>query len=134
MGPHNGQGIEGAATDEGSSMNSLSCFFSRSCLSPNSDVFFVADKSEKLNQFEVNTQDLLVQIDKSDVSKSLGLDNIHPSILKELKYEIAELLAVMCNIITKSHCAGGWVHGHLQNCQLLSTKKALDRILRTTDQ
>lgn len=40
-------------------------------------------------------------MDKSDVSKSLGLDNIHPRFLKELKYEIAELLVVMCNIIKK---------------------------------
>lgn len=48
MGPNNDQGVEAAAAGEGTSVwTLLVVFYSRNCLIPNSDAFFVAGKSEK---------------------------------------------------------------------------------------
>uniref|UniRef100_K7F105 Reverse transcriptase domain-containing protein n=1 Tax=Pelodiscus sinensis TaxID=13735 RepID=K7F105_PELSI len=49
-----------------------------------------------------NLLGVLEQIEKLNVNKSLGPDGIHPRVLKELKWEIAELLSVVCNLSFKS--------------------------------
>uniref|UniRef100_K7GG65 Reverse transcriptase domain-containing protein n=1 Tax=Pelodiscus sinensis TaxID=13735 RepID=K7GG65_PELSI len=47
-------------------------------------------------------EEVLEQIEKLNVNKSSGPDGIHPRVLKELKWEIAELLSVVCNLSLKS--------------------------------
>ncbi|CAM4471432.1 unnamed protein product [Lepidochelys kempii] len=55
------------------------------------------DKSEVLSQIEVSIEEVLEHIDKLNSNESPGPDGIHPEVLKELRYKIAELLAVGCN-------------------------------------
>uniref|UniRef100_K7F032 Reverse transcriptase domain-containing protein n=1 Tax=Pelodiscus sinensis TaxID=13735 RepID=K7F032_PELSI len=69
---------------------------------PKSVPSFVGDESEELSRIEVSLEVFLEQIEKLNVNKSPGLDGIHPRVLKELKWEIAELLSVVCNLSFKS--------------------------------
>ena len=55
--------------------------------------FSVAERSEKLDQIEVNTQELLCHLGESDVKKSSQPDGFHSRALKCPKYEAAGLLA-----------------------------------------
>lgn len=55
--------------------------------------FSVAETSEKLDQIEVNTQELLRHLGESDVKKSSQPDGIQSRVLKCLKYEAAGVLA-----------------------------------------
>ncbi|CAM4437538.1 unnamed protein product [Caretta caretta] len=60
------------------------------------------DKSEVLSQIEVSIEEVLEHIDKLNSNESPGPDGIHPEVLKELRYKIAELLAVVAMNARKS--------------------------------
>lgn len=51
--------------------------------------FSEADRSEKLDQIEVNIQELLCHLDESDVKKSIKTDGIQSRALKYFKYKAA---------------------------------------------
>lgn len=106
-----------------SSVNSFSCFLQQKLSHSQFWCILCSRRVRKIDQFEVNPWDVFIQINKSEVSKSSQWNNIHLGVLEELKYEIAELLAMMWNTRTKSYCIGVWVYSHLQNCQLPSTKR-----------
>lgn len=59
------------------------------------DILLAADWSENWDEFEVNAQEVSEQAVRLNFSKSLG-----PifELLKELKHEIAEVLARVCNL------------------------------------
>lgn len=46
----------------------------------------------------MNTEKVSDQADRLNFIKSLGPDGVHPRVLKELKREIAEVLAKECNV------------------------------------
>ncbi|CAM4469478.1 unnamed protein product [Lepidochelys kempii] len=58
--------------------------------------------SEVLSQIEVSIEEVLEHIDKLNSNESPGPDGIHPEVLKELRYKIAELLAVVAMNARKS--------------------------------
>ena len=58
--------------------------------------------AEELKEISIHREDVLQLLDKLKSSKSPGPDGIHPRVLKELKYEIADLLLVICELSLKS--------------------------------
>ncbi|XP_053112296.1 calcium uptake protein 3, mitochondrial isoform X3 [Hemicordylus capensis] len=59
-------------------------------------------EARELSQIEVTRDDVLNCLEKLKANKSPGPDGIHPRVLKELKCEIAHLLAKIFNLSLKS--------------------------------
>lgn len=55
-------------------------------------------RSEELDHIDMTIEDILEQINKLNINKLLRLDGIHARVLRELKCEIADLLAIVCNL------------------------------------
>uniref|UniRef100_K7EZH3 Reverse transcriptase domain-containing protein n=1 Tax=Pelodiscus sinensis TaxID=13735 RepID=K7EZH3_PELSI len=108
VGPLDDQAIKGAIKDDKAIAEKLNDFFASVFTAedvgeiPESAPSFVGDESEELSRIEVSLEEVLEQIEKLNVNKSPGPDGIHPRVLKELKWEIAELLSVVCNLSFKS--------------------------------
>uniref|UniRef100_K7F001 Endonuclease/exonuclease/phosphatase domain-containing protein n=1 Tax=Pelodiscus sinensis TaxID=13735 RepID=K7F001_PELSI len=97
VGPLDHQDIKGAIKDDKAIAEKLNDFFASVFTAedvgeiPESAPSFVGDESEELSRIEVSLEEVLEQIEKLNVNKSPGPDGIHPRVLKELKWEIAEL-------------------------------------------
>uniref|UniRef100_K7EXX2 Endonuclease/exonuclease/phosphatase domain-containing protein n=1 Tax=Pelodiscus sinensis TaxID=13735 RepID=K7EXX2_PELSI len=108
VGPLDDRAIKGAIKDDKAIAEKLNDFFASVFTAedvgeiPESAPSFVGDESEELSRIEVSLEEVLEQIEKLNVNKSPGPDGIHPRVLKELKWEIAELLSVVCNLSFKS--------------------------------
>lgn len=82
-------------------MNSLHCVFiakdTKEIPTPNQS--FLADGSVELDHTEVTREEVIEKMETLNISKSPSLDGIHLRVMKELKSEIAELLAILCNLL-----------------------------------
>ncbi|CAM4678027.1 unnamed protein product [Lepidochelys kempii] len=108
VGPLDDRDTKGALKDDKVITEKLNEFFTSVFTAedvreiPKLEPFFVGDKSEELSHIEVSLEEVLELIKKLNSNKSPGPDGIHPGVLKELKYEIAELLTMVCDLSFKS--------------------------------
>ena len=56
----------------------------------------------ELNQIQVKREDVLDLTDTLKISKSLGQDDIHPRVIKQLRNEVADLVTKICNLSLKT--------------------------------
>lgn len=69
--------------------------------------FSEAERSEKVDQIEVNIQELLYHLDESDVKKSTKKDGIQSRALKYLKYKAAGCLGKVYDLALQTTTTRG---------------------------